>query len=447
MDPKVPPQSREAEVSLLGSLLIDKDAIVRINDVIQAADFYEDRHQIIYTTLDSLYQKHRAIDLLTVSNSLKDQNKLDEIGDSSYLAELTNQVPTGAHVEEYARIVASKALHRRLIEAGQEVVKLGYQEDQEVNDLIEAAEQALFKISNRHIKQDIVELENILAESFQRLDELHRDSGRLRGVSTGFVDLDNLLSGLQKSDLFILAARPAMGKTSLAINIAYNIATRASQPVLYFSLEMSKEQLADRLLALESGVNAWSIRTGDLSNADFEKIGSAMGNLAEAQIYIDDSVGLTVSQLRTKARREMHRRQLGLIVIDYLQLMTGSSSHGNNRVQEISEISRGLKLLARELNVPVVALSQLSRLVESRSPPHPQLSDLRESGAIEQDADVVAFMYREEYYIPETTKKRNIVDIMVKKHRNGPTGNVELYFDSKKQRYQSLAKKQTPAKV
>ena len=446
MDPKVPPHSREAEVSLLGGLLIDKEAIVRVDDVVSSEDFYEDRHQLIYTTVNELYQKHQAIDILTVSNALKDASKLDQIGGTSYLAELTNQVPTGAHVEEYAGIVRTKALHRRLIAVGQVVVKLGYQEAEEINQLIEQAETELFKVSHKHIKQDIASMEKILADSFTRLDELYHNKGQLRGVPTGFKDLDNLLAGFQASDLFVLAARPAMGKTALAVNLAYNVAVKSKLPVLYFSLEMSKEQLADRLLSVESGVNAWKIRTGNLSDTDFEKIGQAMGVLAETNLYLDDSVGVTISQLRTKARREMNRHQLGLIIVDYLQLMAGSSrfNHNDNRVQEISEISRGLKLIARELNVPVLAVSQLSRMVESRSPPHPMLSDLRDSGSIEQDADVVAFMYRDDYYNPENTKKPNIVDIMIKKHRNGPTGKVEIYFDKDKQRYRSLAKQTEP---
>ena len=444
MEPKIPPQSREAEVSLLGCLLIDKEAIVKIDDVVSLEDFYEARHQLIYGAIHKLYAKHQAIDLLTVRNALKDSSKLEQVGGPSYLAELTNQVPTGSHVEEYARIVHGKALHRSLIRVGQEIVKLGYQESQEIQQLIESAESELFRVSHRHVKQDVAKLEAILEESFERLDELHNSQGRLRGVSTGYSDLDSLLAGLQGSDLIVLAARPAMGKTALAVNLAYNVAVKAAQPVLYFSLEMSKDQLVDRLLAVQSGVNAWKIRTGNLSDEDFGKLTDAMGVLGDTQIYLDDSVGLTISQLRTKARREMNRHQLGLVIVDYLQLMSGGSrfSTSENRVGEISEISRGLKLIARELKIPLLAVSQLSRGVESRSPPHPMLSDLRESGSIEQDADVVAFMYRDEYYNPENTKKPNITDIMVKKHRNGPTGNIELFFDRNKQSYRSLTKRQ-----
>jgi replicative DNA helicase len=287
-------------------------------------------------------------------------------------------------------------------------------------------------------------LETILEESFERLDALHRDKKQIRGIPTGYKDLDNVLAGFQRSDLIILAARPSMGKTALALNLAHNIAVQSKLPVLIFSLEMSKDQLVDRLLSIESGVDAWALRTGNLTDTDFEKIGQAMGVLSEAPIYIDDTPSISVSELRTKARREAHMRDLGLIIVDYLQLMSGGSRYAtdNNRVQEVSEISRGLKGVARELNLPLLALSQLSRSVESRSPQIPQLADLRESGSLEQDSDVVAFIYREEYYNPETERKK-ITDILIKKHRNGPTDSIELYFDNEKQRFRSLDTKHT----
>lgn len=446
LTPKFPPQNTEAEASLLGAILIDSDAIVKVADIVTAADFYDERHARIYEAVTQLYEKHSPIDVLTLSDQLKASGFLDTVGGSAYLTELTNFVPTAAHTEQYARIVAEKAMRRRLIKASQEIVGMGYDETKNLQELIETAESRLFDVSQRHIKQDVSSLEAILSESFDRLDELHKDKGKIRGVPTGFKDLDNVLAGLQRSDLCILAARPSMGKTALALNIAHNVALQAGLPVLIFSLEMSKEQLVDRMLAMESGVDAWALRTGNLSDDDFEKIGHAMGTLSEAQIYIDDSPGISVSDLRTKARREAHQRTLGLIIVDYLQLMSGSTRFGSegNRVQEISEISRGLKGIARELNLPILALSQLSRSVESRSPQIPQLSDLRESGSIEQDADVVAFMYREEYYNPET-ERRNITDILIKKHRNGPTDNVELYFDRQKQRFRSLDTKHTEA--
>lgn len=436
---KVPPQNTEAEASLLGALLIDPDAIVKIADLVAAEDFYDERNKRIFEAILQLYEKHSPIDVLTLSDQLKGTGFLDMVGGPSYLTELTNFVPTAAHAEQYAQIVAQKALRRRLIKASQDIVGLGFDEGRNLQELIEEAESRLFEVSQKHVKQDITSLETILAESFDRLDELHKDKGKIRGVPTGFKDLDNILAGLQRSDLFILAARPSMGKTALALNLAHNVALKANEAVLMFSLEMSKEQLVDRMLAMESGVDAWALRTGNLTDADFEKIGHAMGSLSEAQIYIDDTPGITVSDLRTKARREAHQHPLGLIIVDYLQLMSGGAKFGGegNRVQEISEISRGLKGIARELNVPLIALSQLSRSVESRSPQIPQLADLRESGSIEQDADVVAFIYREDYYNPET-ERRNITDILIKKHRNGPTGGVELYFDKEKQRFRSL---------
>lgn len=443
---KIPPQNLDAEASLLGAILIDTDAIVKIADIVHPEDFYDERHQRIYEATQQLYEKHSPIDVLTLSDQLKGAGLLDMVGGASYLTELTNFVPTAAHVEQYAEIVAQKAMRRRLIKASQDIVGLGYDESQTLQALVEEAEASLFSVSQRHVKQDITSLESILAGSFDRLDELHKDKGKLRGIPTGFRDLDNILAGLQRSDLFILAARPAMGKTAMVLNLAQNIAIQAGEPVLIFSLEMSKEQLVDRMLSRESGVDAWALRTGNLTDADFEKIGQAMGSLSEAPIYIDDTPGITVSDLRTKARREAHQRPLGLIIVDYLQLMSGGARFGgdSNRVQEISEISRGLKGVARELNVPLIALSQLSRSVESRHPQIPQLADLRESGSIEQDADVVAFLYREEYYNPDTDRK-NIMDVFIKKHRNGPVGGVELYFDLEKQRIRSLdTKRSTP---
>ncbi len=434
-----PPQNAEAEASLLGALLIDSDAIVKIADNLTSIDFFDPRHQRIFESIMQLYEQRQAIDVLTLADKLKNNGYLDSVGGPGYLTELTNFVPTAAHVEQYADIVAQKAMRRRLITASNEIVDLSYDESKQLRELIEEAESRLFNVSQQHIKQDVVSLEAILAESFDRLDDLHKDKKKIRGIPTGYKDLDSTLAGFQRSDLVVLAARPSMGKTALALNFAHNIAIQSNEPVLIFSLEMSKEQLVDRLLSMESGVDAWALRTGNLTDADFEKIGQAMGTLSEAPIFIDDTPGITVSDLRTKARREAHQRPLGLIIVDYLQLMSGGSRFGSdaNRVQEISEISRGLKGVARELNVPVLALSQLSRSVENRSPQIPQLADLRESGSIEQDADVVAFIYCEDYYNPETDRK-NIADILIKKHRNGPTGGVELLFQRERQRFSSV---------
>jgi replicative DNA helicase len=447
MDPKATttqqPQSVDAEASLLGAILIDGDAIVKISDTLTHDDFFDNRHQHIFEAASQLYAKHSPIDVLTLSEQLKNNGTLDLIGGASYLTELTNFVPTAAHAEQYAEIIAQKSLRRRLISASQDIATLGFNETKSLPELVEEAESRLFEVSQKHIKHDVIGLDKILAESFDRLDELHKDKNKMRGVPTGYKDLDRVLAGLQKSDLIVLASRPSMGKTALALNIAHNVGIQANLPVLVFSLEMSKEQLVDRLLAMESGVDAWALRTGNLTDSDFEKIGQAMGTLSETPIFIDDSPSITVSDLRTKARREAHQHPLGLIIVDYLQLMSGGGRFSNdvNRVQEVSDITRNLKSIARELNVPLLAVSQLSRLVEARSPQIPQLADLRESGSIEQDSDVVAFIYREEYYNPDTDRK-NIADIMIKKHRNGPTENIELYFDRKKQRFRSLETRQ-----
>ena len=441
---KIPPQSTEAEASLLGSLLIDGEAIVKIADLVKEYDFYDERHGYIYAAAVALYERHSPIDILTLTEQLKNNQLLDVVGGASYITELTNFVPTAAHVEQYAEIVSTKAMRRRLIKASQDITNYSYDEARSLKELIEEAEARLFEVSQKHVAQDLTSLEDILSASFDRLDELHKDKGKIRGIPTGFKDLDNMLAGFQRSDLIILAARPSMGKTALALNFAHNVAVKAGYPVIMFSMEMSKEQLVDRMLAAEAGVDAWNLRTGNLTDQDFEKIGQAMGSLSEAKMFIDDTPSITVSDLRTKARREAHRQELGLIIVDYLQLMSGGSKFAGqgNRVQEISEISRGLKSIARELNVPVIALSQLSRSVESRSPQIPMLSDLRESGSIEQDADVVTFIYREDYYNPETDRK-NITDLLIMKHRNGPVGRVELYFDRNQQKFKSLDSRHT----
>jgi replicative DNA helicase len=438
----IQPQNLEAEASLLGSLIIDSEAIVKIADQIKASDFYDKKHERIYEAIDYLYEHHKPVDVLTLADQLKNTGYLDSIGGPSYLSELTNFVPTAAHVEQYAEIVSQKALRRRLISASQEITGLSYDESKQLTELIEAAETKLFNVSQDHVGQDVSSLESLLTDSFDRLDDLHKDKHKLRGVPTGFKDLDNILAGFQQSDLIILAARPSMGKSALALNFAHNIALKTNEPVLIFSLEMSKEQLVDRLLSMESGVDAWALRTGNLNDSDFERIGQAMGVLSEIPIYIDDTPGITISDMRTKARREAHLHKLGLIIIDYLQLMSGGTrfSSDGNRVQEISEISRGLKGLARELNVPILALSQLSRSVENRSPQVPQLADLRESGSIEQDADVVMFIYREDYYHPDTERK-DLADVMIKKHRNGPIDNIELRFVKEKQKFNSVDKR------
>jgi replicative DNA helicase len=440
----IQPQNLDVEASLLGSLLIDSDAFIKIGDMVRADDFFDAHHSKIFAAMHALHDKRSPIDILTLSEQLKSANQLEAVGGAGYLTELTNFVPTAAHLEQYAQIVADKAIRRRLISASQDIATIGFDENKSLQELIEEAETRLFEVSERHVRQDITSLESILGESFDRLDDLHRNKGGIRGIPTGLRDLDKLLAGLQRSDLFVMAGRPSMGKTAIMLNMALDIATKAKKgSVLYFSLEMSKEQLVDRLLAAEAKVDAWKLRTGEgLTDDDFERLSAAMGELAEAPIFIDDTSGITVSDLRTKARRLHHQHPLAVIMVDYLQLMSGGSRYAAtaNRVQEMSEISRSLKILARELNVPIMAGSQLSRSVESRSPQIPQLADLRESGSIEQDADIVAFLYREEYYNPETERK-NITDVLVKKHRNGPVGNIEVYFDREKQRFRDLDKR------
>jgi replicative DNA helicase len=424
----VPPHNLEAEASLIGAILIDQEAIIKVADIVSADDFYADRNGLIYSAIMDLYEARQPIDLLTLSNKLENAGELERLGGTSYLTELINSVPTAAHVVNYAGIVSHKATLRRLIAAAREITGLGYKEDDALDSLLDQAEQRLFEVSQKHLKQNFVTIGSVLAESFDRLDDLHRDKNRLRGLPTGFRALDNILAGLQKSDLVILAARPSLGKTSLALNIAQHAAVKEGVPVGIFSLEMSKEQLIDRLIAGESGIDAWRLRTGTLEDADFPKINNAMARLSEAPIYIDDSASANVMEMRTKARRLQSEHDLGLIVVDYLQLMTGrSQGSAENRVQEVSEISRSLKGLARELNVPVLALSQLSRGVEMRNPQIPQLSDLRESGSIEQDADVVMFIYREDYYNRDT-ERLGIADILIRKHRNGPVGQIELLW-------------------
>ena len=442
VDPKIPPQNVDAEMSLLGAVLIDEDVLADVTEVLKARDFYDRRHETIYGAMVRLFEHHKPVDLLTLTDELKKKKKLEEIGGSAYLSELTNYVPTAAHAVTYGEMVAQAAVRRRLIKASADISELGYDEDFNVQELMEKAESELFSVSDENLRQDLVSVESILLESFDRLEELHRNKGQLRGMKTGYRDLDNMTAGLQRSDLIILAARPAMGKTTLVTNLAYNVSTINKQAVLFFSLEMSKEQLIDRMLADVSGVDAWNIRTGNLSDEDFAKLSEASGELAEAPLFLDDTPGLTVLEMRTKARRAAHNAPLGLVVVDYLQLMqAGSSRSDGNRVQEVSEISRGLKLLARELNVPVIALSQLSRSVESRNPQIPQLADLRESGSIEQDADIVTFIYRPGYYNPDDPDLAHITELHIAKHRNGPTGKVELYFHPERLRFMSLDKR------
>lgn len=438
---RVPPNNIEAEQSVLGALMLDKDAIIRIADIVKHKDFYKSAHGTIYEAMLELYEGQEPIDVLSLSNRLEEKKLLEKIGGSSYLASLVNSVPSAGNITHYARVVQKKATLRRLIQIAGEIGELGYNESEDLQKLLDDAEQRLFGISQQYIKKDFVPIKSVLEEAFNRIDELHKSGADLRGVPTGFSDLDNILAGLQKSDLLILAARPSIGKTTFALDLARMIGKQTKIPVGIFSLEMSSDQLVDRMIAAEAGVDLWKLRTGKLStsgaNDDFSKIGEAMGTLSEAPIYIDDTSSANIMQLRTLARRLQAQHKLGLIIIDYLQLMEGRSN--DNRVQEISEISRGLKNLAKELNIPILALSQLSRAVESRPDQIPKLSDLRESGSIEQDADVVMFLYREDRAKPDTPNK-NIVEVIIAKHRNGPIGKISLFFDEASTTFRPLEK-------
>ena len=438
---KIPPQNLDAEKSLLGAILISEDVISDVAEIVHADDFYDQANSQIFASFISLYERHRPIDLLTVKADLEKKKKLKSVGGATYLAELTNYVPTAAHAKAYAELVSDTAVRRRLIKAASEISEKAYEDDSGTFELLGNAEKTLFEASDRHLRNDVISIADLLDETFDRLETLHNNKGAIAGLKTGFADFDKITAGLHSSDLIILAARPAMGKTALALNIAHNVAMINNKAVLVFSLEMGKEQLINRMFSAASGIDSFKLETGSFSGDDFSQISEAMAELSEVPILIDDTPGMTVTEMRTKARRAAHDHDLGLIVIDYLQLMSGTSKRGaDNRVQEVSEISRGLKLIARELNVPVIALSQLSRTVEMRNPRIPMLSDLRESGSIEQDADIVTFLYREDYY-EEDTEKQNIADWIIAKHRRGATGKIELFFDKEHVRFMSLDKK------
>jgi replicative DNA helicase len=446
---RLPPQNLEAEKFVLGSLLIDQNTIIKIADTLNPEDFYKDNHGTIFAAMKELYGHREPIDILSLTSKLEEKGKLEAVGGRSYIANLANSVGTASNVVYYAELIQRKATLRRLITAASEISQLGFEEDEEIDKILDNAEQMLFNVSQKFLRQSFQPIDTLLNEAFDRIDELHKQSGKLRGLTTGFTDLDNILAGLQKSDLIILAARPSVGKTSLAMDIARQTAVINKIPVGVFSLEMSKEQLVDRMLCAEAGVSLWKMRTGKLSDRDdsddFSKIGQAMGVLAETPIFIDDSASANIMEIRTKARRLQMEHKLGLIVIDYLQLMAGRASHGDNRVQEVAEITRGLKALARELNIPVLALSQLSRAVEQTKPAIPRLSHLRESGSIEQDADVVMFIYRKAadrgYQIEELTEaEKSVAQVYVAKHRNGPVGRVDLFFDENTVSFKNLAK-------
>lgn len=440
---KLPPQSIEAEQSVLGSLLLDKKAIIRVADIINADDFYRDVHKIIYRTMLELFDKGEPIDLMTVSNRLEEKGFLDKIGGASYLTTLVNFVPTAANASHYARIVQRKKTLRDLIEAAYSITQISYQETEEIEMVLDQAEKNIFSISQRSLRQFFTPIKPALAEAFDRVDQLHKhEGGSLRGIPTGFIDLDNKLAGLQKADYILLAARPSLGKTTLALDVARHISVNEKKTVGIFSLEMSASQLVDRILCAQAGIDLWKLRTGRLSSKgednDFTRIQNAIGVLSESPIFIDDSPSSSVLEIKTKARRLQAEYGLDLIVIDYIQLIRPMNGY-ESPVQQTTEISRSLKALARELNVPVLAVSQLSRASEQREDKRPKLSDLRDSGSLEQDADVVLLIYREDL-AHKNSEHKNIAEIIIAKHRNGPIGEIKLYFDSDKVSFQNLAK-------
>ena len=436
---RLPPQSISSEQAVLGSIMLRKDAMHEVEDVITPDSFYAEKHKLIFQAMLDLASKNEPIDMLSLSTKLKDQKLLDRIGGNQYLAEIVNTVPSSANIKHYANIVQKKYVLRSLIEAGDYVASIAFEDnDEHMDDILDLAEKKIFSVVSSPKNQKFTTLKDALPEAFERLEKLHENKGMLRGIPTGFRDLDNMLSGLQNSDLIILAARPSVGKTTLALDMARMCATTHDKSILIFSLEMSSQQLVDRMLSAESRVNAWNLRTGRLSSdREFSQLRDSLDKLSKAKIFIDDQPGNSIVRMKALARRLKAEKGLDLIVVDYLQLMTTSKNH-DSMVNQVTEISRSLKSLAKELDVPVLALSQLSRAVESRGG-KPRLSDLRDSGSIEQDADVVMFIHREDKGKDES-EQTNIAEILIEKHRNGPTGKVDLYFDGKTTSFLNLEK-------
>jgi replicative DNA helicase len=440
---RIPPQSVEAEQAVLGAALIEREAISKVAEFLRPEDFYREAHRLIFNTVLQLFNKNDAVDLVTVVEHLRKDDKLEGAGGIAYVTSLANSVPTAANVLYHARIVEEKALLRQLINAATEIAGMGYEGSEEVATIIDTAEKKILGVSRRKVGRDFTPIKSIIFDAFTKIEQLYETKGGITGLSSGFKDLDQLTSGFQPSDLILIAARPSMGKTAFVLNIAQNVAIRSKQAVAFFSLEMSKEQLVQRMLCAEAVIDSQRLRIGQLEEGDWKKLINGADRLAAAPIFIDDTPGITVMEMRAKARRLKIEYDLKLIIIDYLQLMQGASSGrgSENRQQEISEISRSLKSLARELNVPVIALSQLSRSVESRQVKKPMLSDLRESGSLEQDADIVAFLYREDYYNPDTEHK-NITEVIIAKHRNGPVDTVQLFFHKQFTKFSDLSKMQ-----
>lgn len=450
IEERVPPQNIEAEQAVLGAMLIDKEAIAKATEVLSADDFYREAHRVIFSAMLELYNKNEAVDMVTVTEILKRDNKLEDIGGIAYITSLANVVLTAANVKYHAEIVAEKSVLRQLVRVSTEIAAMGYEANEDVGTLLDTAESRILEISNRKKKNDFTAINDILMDSVQSIESLLQNKGGLTGLPAGFADLDKLTSGLHPSDFIILAARPSMGKTALALNIVQNVALRAHKviggeprSVAFFSLEMSKEQLVNRMLCAEAGIDSQRLRVGEMRDEDWTHLWDACDTMSRAKIYIDDTAGITAMDMRSRARRLKAEHGLDLIVVDYLQLMQGSGKRNNSgdRQQEVSEISRSLKALARELDVPVLALSQLSRSVESRQVKRPMLSDLRESGSLEQDADIVAFLYREDYYNPETENKHT--ELILAKHRNGPVDTVNLFFQKQFTKFVGFTKRES----
>lgn len=436
---RLPPHNHEAEQAVLGAILIEPSVLISVNERIKAEDFYRQAHQRLFQVMNDLAEKGQPVDLVTLTSELQDRKLLEEVGGVTYLTELAGAVPTAANVDYYAQIVEEKAVLRRLIRTATQIAASGYAGGEEVGNVLNEAEKKILEISQRRIRGGFIPIRDVLMQSYEQIEALHFNQGGLNGIPSGFVDLDRMTSGFKGSDLIIIAARPSMGKTAFALNVAQNVAVRSGKTVAIFNLEMSASQMVMRMLAAEGNIDAQAFRTGNLNEEDWEKLTMAISSLSESPIFIDDTPGVTVYDIRAKLRRLQAEHGLGLVVIDYLQLISGRG--GESRQQEISEISRSLKLMAREFDVPVIALSQLSRAVEQRQDKRPMLSDLRESGSIEQDADVVAFLYRDDYY-NEDSEKKNIAEVIIGKQRNGPVGKVELLFLKNYNKFLSLEMRQ-----
>ena len=424
---KIPPHDIEAEQAVLGSMLTDRDAVIAAIEIIKPEDFYREDNKAIYQAIYNLYGKGEPIDIITVKAQLIEEGNFEKVGGLEYLSLLPLKVPTTANAEMYIKIIEEKSILRNLIQTSNQLIELGYAQTEEVDYIIDEAEKRIFNIMKNRNQKGYIPIKDILVDSFQQIEKMYNQKGAISGIRSGFIDLDNKLSGLNNSDLILVAARPAMGKSAFAINIATNVAIKSNIPVVIFNLEMSKEQVANRILCSEALVDSNKVRTGQMEDSDWEKLASTLGPLSAAEIYIDDTPGISIMEIRAKARKLKLEKNIGLIVIDYLQLIQGTGKKGANREQEISEISRSLKILAKELDVPVIALSQLSRAAEQRQDHRPMLSDLRESGAIEQDADIVMFLYRDDYYNQESDKK-GIAEIILAKHRGGSIGTIELVW-------------------